>query len=303
MKKRIFTTLLALVTIALYASAQTKEAYAWLDKGTLKFYYDNQRSSRQGTTFDIPWVEQGYSGLPGWSGDARVIRVEFHSLGEYPDAFWAPMMFYNMPNLEYIGNNGQYGLATLSNINFTSMHGMFKRCPNLKGVDGFKYLNTTNVKDLSEMFDGCESLEEIDLTNLPATFNTSLVTDMYYMFNGCKKLTALDLSGFNTAKLNTTYDMFNGCSNLETIFCGNDWKKPNMGNSNNMFTGCTKLKGGVDFSSRCGSVTTHGAAPTRDRPTTFLGVAYVPIGQITTTATAISHRFMSTTALPIIPPR
>ena len=56
MKKRIFTTLLALVTIALYASAQTKEAYAWLDKGTLKFYYDNQRSSRQGTTFDIPWV-------------------------------------------------------------------------------------------------------------------------------------------------------------------------------------------------------------------------------------------------------
>ena len=251
MKKRIFTTLLALVTIALYASAQTKEAYAWLDKGTLKFYYDNQRSSRQGTTFDIPWVEQGYSGLPGWSGDARVIRVEFHSLGEYPDAFWAPMMFYNMPNLEYIGNNGQYGLATLSNINFTSMHGMFKRCPNLKGVDGFKYLNTTNVKDLSEMFDGCESLEEIDLTNLPATFNTSLVTDMYYMFNGCKKLTALDLSGFNTAKLKTTYDMFNGCSNLETIFCGNDWNAAgnNISSSVDMFTGCTKLKGGVDWGS------------------------------------------------------
>ena len=251
MKKRIFTTLLALVTIALYAGAQTKEAYAWLDKGTLKFYYDNQRSSRQGTTFDIPWVEQGYSGLPGWSGDARVIRVEFHSLGEYPEPFWAPMMFYNMPNLEYIGNNGQYGLATLSNINFTSMHGMFKRCPNLKGVDGFKYLNTTNVKDLSEMFDGCESLEEIDLTNLPATFNTSLVTDMYYMFNGCKKLTALDLSGFNTAKLKTTYDMFNGCSNLETIFCGNDWNAAgnNISSSVDMFTGCTKLKGGVDFSS------------------------------------------------------
>ncbi len=251
MKKRIFTTLLALVTIALYAGAQTKEAYAWLDKGTLKFYYDNQRSSRQGTTFDIPWVEQGYSGLPGWSGDARVIRVEFHSLGEYPEPFWAPMMFYNMPNLEYIGNNGQYGLATLSNINFTSMHGMFKRCPNLKGVDGFKYLNTTNVKDLSEMFDGCESLEEIDLTNLPTTFNTSLVTDMYYMFNGCKKLTALDLSGFNTAKLKTTYDMFNGCSNLETIFCGNDWNAAgnNISSSVDMFTGCTKLKGGVDFSS------------------------------------------------------
>lgn len=250
MKQRILTTLLALVTIALYASAQSKEAYAWLDKGTLKFYYDNQRSSRQGTTFDIPWVEQGYSGLPGWSGDARVIRVEFHSLGEYPDAFWAPMMFYNMPNLEYIGNNGQYGLATLSNINFTSMHGMFKRCPNLKGVDGFKYLNTTNVKDLSEMFDGCESLEEIDLTNLPATFNTSLVTDMYYMFNGCKQLTALDLSGFNTAKLKTTYDMFNGCSNLETIFCGNDWNAAgnNISSSVDMFTGCTKLKGGVDFS-------------------------------------------------------
>ena len=219
MKQRILTTLLALVTIALYASAQTKEAYAWLDKGTLKFYYDNQRSSRQGTTFDIPWVEQGYSDLPGWSGDARVIRVEFHSLGEYPEPFWAPMMFYNMPNLEYIGNNGQYGLATLSNINFTYMRGMFWKCPNLKGVDGFKYLNTTNVKDLGEMFDGCESLESVDLTNLPSTFNTSLVTDMDYMFADCKQLTTLDLSGFNTTKLTTTYDMFNGCSNLETIFC------------------------------------------------------------------------------------
>ena len=248
MKQRILTTLLALVTIALYASAQTKEAYAWLDKGTLKFYYDNQRSSRQGTTFDIPWVEQGYSDLPGWSGDARVIRVEFHSLGEYPEPFWAPMMFYNMPNLEYIGNNGQYGLATLSNINFTYMRGMFWKCPNLKGVDGFKYLNTTNVKDLGEMFDGCESLESVDLTNLPSTFNTSLVTDMDYMFADCKQLTTLDLSGFNTTKLTTTYDMFNGCSNLETIFCSNNWKKSNMGSSTDMFTGCTKLKGGVDFS-------------------------------------------------------
>ncbi|MCR4809181.1 MAG: BspA family leucine-rich repeat surface protein [Prevotella sp.] len=248
MKQRILTTLLALVTIALYASAQTKEAYAWLDKGTLKFYYDNQRSSRQGTTFDIPWVEQGYSDLPGWSGDARVIRVEFHSLGEYPEPFWAPMMFYNMPNLEYIGNNGQYGLATLSNINFTYMRGMFWNCPNLKGVDGFKYLNTTNVKDLGEMFDGCESLESVDLTNLPSTFNTSLVTDMDYMFADCKQLTTLDLSGFNTTKLTTTYDMFNGCSNLETIFCSNNWKKSNMGSSTDMFTGCTKLKGGVDFS-------------------------------------------------------
>ena len=43
-----------------------------------------------------------------------------------------------------------------------------------------------------------------------------------------------------------------------------------------------------------------GAAPARVQPTTSLGVACVPIGQITTTAIAISYRFMSTRALPII---
>ena len=251
MEKRIFTALMALMAIVMTAGAQSKETYAWLDNGTLKFYYDDQRSTRQGTTFDIPWVEQGYSDLPGWSGNESVVRVEFHSLGEYSESFWAPMMFYNMPNLEYIGNNGQYGLATLSGINFTNMSGMFWKCPNLKGVNGFKYLNTTNVKDMSEMFDGCESLEEIDLSNLPANFNTSKVEDMYYMFSDCKALTTLDLSGFNTVKLETTYDMFNNCINLETIFCGNDWNAPgnNIRNSNNMFAGCTKLKGGVDWAS------------------------------------------------------
>ena len=76
--------------------------------------------------------------------------------------------------------------------------------------------------------------------------NTSEVYDMEGMFHGCESLTTLDLSNFNTTNVEYMINMFNGCSLLETITVGSGWSTASIGeNDENMFAGCTSLKGGL----------------------------------------------------------
>ena len=58
------------------------------------------------------------------------------------------------------------------------------------------------------MFYGCNSLQELNLTN----FNTNNVTYMIWMFNGCSSLEELNLSNFNTNNVTYMSLMFYGCS-------------------------------------------------------------------------------------------
>ena len=57
---------------------------------------------------------------------------------------------------------------------------------------------------MSQMFYGCSSLKELNLSN----FNTNNVTLMSDMFNGCSSLKELNLSNFNTIKVNEMSYMF-----------------------------------------------------------------------------------------------
>ena len=61
------------------------------------------------------------------------------------------------------------------------------------------------------MFDGCSSLQSIDLSS----FNTTNVKDMSCMFLGCDSLQSIDLSSFNTTNVKDMSSMFWGCSSLE----------------------------------------------------------------------------------------
>ena len=58
------------------------------------------------------------------------------------------------------------------------------------------------------MFDGCSSLNELNLSN----FNTNNVTKMYCMFSGCSSLKELNLSNFNTNNVTNMSCMFSRCS-------------------------------------------------------------------------------------------
>ena len=70
---------------------------------------------------------------------------------------------------------------------------MFNGCHKLKEIKGINKFITNKVSDMRGMFNECNELEYIDLSN----FDTSNVTDMGWMFNGCNKLKYLNLLNFS----------------------------------------------------------------------------------------------------------
>lgn len=114
----------------------------------------------------------------------------------------------------------------------------FSGCTNLTSIEGIENLNTSNVKNMSEMFGQCSNLETLDLSH----FNTEDVGNMSNMFNGCTKLHDLNISSFNTENVTNMYGMFYGCSSLETLdlshFNTRNVRKDGM---NYMFNGCSSL--------------------------------------------------------------
>ena len=211
-----------------------KGPYAFLsdDAKTLTFYFDDQKDSRTGgTACDL----NTDSNTPAWATAASTIEtVVFDNTFAncYPTtcANWFGF-FSNLTTIENIEN--------LNTSNVTNMSGMFSGCKKLATLD-LSHFNTAEVTDMNHMFNSCGNLETLDLS----MFNTAAVTDMSAMFCFCEKLTTLDLSRFNTAEVTETRTMFYCCKNLETILVSDEWNTTSVASSINMFSGCTKLKGG-----------------------------------------------------------
>ena len=130
-------------------------------------------------------------------------------------------------------------LKNFDTQNVTKMNYMFSDCWALTSLD-LKNFNTQNVTDMSWMFFDCWTLTSLDLKN----FNTQNVTDMSLMFSFCKALTSLDLKNFDTQYVTDMRGMFSGCAALTTIHSNTTWW---CLESENMFAGCTKLKGAVAY--------------------------------------------------------
>ena len=212
------------------------EAYACYtpENTTLTFYYDTERSSREGTTYVLN--EEYYSPRWSYSDDGicfEVTAVVFDS--SFADArptatdFWLAMM-YNLQSIT--------GIANLNTSEVTSMTSMFQGCP-LTNIDltGF---NTSKVTCMLAMFSGCTALTSLDLSS----FNTQNVTDMRGMFNRCDALTSLDLLSFNTSNVTNMSQMFYRCKTLTTIYVGEGWSTEAVTDSEDMFFGCSSLVGG-----------------------------------------------------------
>ena len=182
-------------------------AYAVYNNGTLTFYYDNQRDSRTGTTYDLNEGDDE----PGWCADGlntSVTRVEFDP--SFADA--RPTSTYNW---------------------FGSMF-------NLVAFDGLNYLNTSEVTTMKSMFNDCSGVLTADLSS----FDTRNVSDMSAMFAFCQA-EVLDLSSFSTDKVTNMSGMFMFNSSLKTIYVGDMWSTSSVTSSNMMFWGCTSIKGGM----------------------------------------------------------
>ena len=130
----------------------------------------------------------------------------------------------------------------VSNFNIfavTNMEGMFYGCSGLTSLNVSNF-NTSAVTNMAGMFEGCSGLKELNVSS----FNTSAVTDMAGMFVSCSGLTFLNLSNFNTSAVTDMREMFSGCSGLKTILNTNRWR---CEESDDMFKGCTQLKGAVKY--------------------------------------------------------
>ena len=84
------------------------------------------------------------------------------------------------------------------------------------------------------------SIEGIENLDVSGTRN------MTSMFEGCNKLTLLDLSNFYTPNLNIMNKMFYGCGVLTTIYASDKFQIGKQDGSE-VFTGCYKLKGAIDY--------------------------------------------------------
>ena len=60
----------------------------------------------------------------------------------------------------------------------------FYNAVNLKEISGWVNLETMQVKDMESMFEGCSSLESVDLS----FFSSYETTNMASMFSGCSKI-------------------------------------------------------------------------------------------------------------------
>ncbi|MBR1935097.1 MAG: BspA family leucine-rich repeat surface protein, partial [Muribaculaceae bacterium] len=187
-----------------------QEAYVVLNGGTLTFYYDDKKTERDGTVYDIKQEYTSYNDRPQWSNASATKAIFDKSFADYrpiSTAYW------------------------------------FLSCSKLLAIEGLQNLNTSNVTDMGDMFDDCSSLTSLDLSN----FNTANVTYMGHMFYKCTSLTSLDLSGFNTAKVTNMGYMFSGCSSLTRLDL-RSFNTSNVKYMNDMFYGCSSLTS-LDLSS------------------------------------------------------
>ena len=210
---------------------QAAEAYANYTPSntTLTFYYDNLRSSRSGTTYDV----DTYAYWPAWTFDgtaANVTKVVFNSSFANARPTTTKGWFADMENLQSIT-----GISNLNTSAVTNMYAMFYNCSSLTSLN-LSNFNTSNVTDMSWMFMDCSNLTSLNVSG----FNTAKVTNMSNMFNGCSGLTSLNLSGFSTANVTDMGWMFMGCSSLTSLNVSG-FNTSNVTKMNGMFRECSSL--------------------------------------------------------------
>ena len=145
----------------------------------------------------------------------------------------ARALFDGLPNLKTVDlSNAVPGEA------MDDMRWMFTGCSKLESVDlsGF---DTGNVIDMSYMFRYCTKLKTITFGN---SFKTDKVMYMTSMFEGCESLESLDLRSFEADELLEMPDMFRECKSLKTVQFGENFNTAKVTDMTFMFGGCSSIE-------------------------------------------------------------
>ena len=222
---RQFRLLLLVLLCALFSlplSAQEAYVEQSKDETTLTFYYDNDRGSRRG---EIWGIDKNFS-FYGWRIQKVVFEDSFKDYRPTSTARW----FAGFKSLVNI-----VGLENLNTSEVTDMSAMFEGCSSLTSLN-LSNFNTSAVTKMRGMFSGCYGLKELNVSN----FNTSAVTDMSIMFSRCSSLTSLNLSNFNTSKVTNMSEMFYNCYGLKELNVSN-FNTSAVTNMSGMFYNCSRL--------------------------------------------------------------
>ena len=171
--------------------------------------------------------------------------LTFRYKGAKPEGAYGLNEGSNLPDWNNLGTNVKKVVfdASFASARPTNCYGWFKDFTNLTTIEGFEYLNTENVTNMTGVFNGCSALTSLDLTN----FNTAKVTDMKLLFANCSALESLDLSMFNTENVTSMPSMFNGATKLKTLNVSN-FNTEKVNNMGHMFANCPNLTS-LDLSS------------------------------------------------------
>jgi len=119
-----------------------------------------------------------------------------------------------------------------------NMSSMFEGCESLLSLSNISNLNTINVINMSKMFSGCSSLKS--LPNL-SKWNTINVEDMSEMFKGCKILSYLEgISEWDTSNVTNMREMFSYC-NFKYLPNLSKWNTNKVKDMSSIFLNCINL--------------------------------------------------------------
>ena len=135
----------------------------------------------------------------------------------------------------YIGGNGKI-------IAGESLSYAFYNGSNIDSIAGLEMLDTSNTKNMSYMFAVFGGQNSKSTLDLGGNFDTSNVTDMSHMFDNCGSGSefTLDLGDkFNTINVTNMEGMFFGCgSKVFTLNLGDNFDTSNVTNMSSMFREC-----------------------------------------------------------------
>ena len=220
------------------------------DNGSKMFYGCKNLKGYDDSKIDYNYANCGTDGYftPGCAYsefDNATGTLTFRYKGVKPEGAYGLNEGRNLPDWNNLGTNVKKVVfdASFASARPTNCYGWFKDFTNLTTIEGFEYLNTENVTNMTGVFNGCSALTSLDLTN----FNTAKVTDMKLLFANCSALESLDLSMFNTENVTSMPSMFNGATNLKTLNVSN-FNTEKVNNMGHMFAYCPNLTS-LDLSS------------------------------------------------------
>ncbi len=223
---------------------KSRDAICEGNEGSDKCYAFHDKYSQN---YDEYMTKNGYDKFI-WSyhiDEEKIESINIVSTNEVPDnkiVSWDASHQQNGSIMAYTldeDNNGLYEFyigqdgGVIANPDSSSL---FSRFSIVTSINGLENLDTSNVRNMSYMFDGLYELTTLDISAL----DTSKVTNMTGMFSYCYALTELDVSNLNTSKVTMMNAMFMHCSDLIDLDLSN-FDTRNVVNMRDMFRDCWDL--------------------------------------------------------------